>query len=242
MILEKALSIERWSNCVLKADRSVPLPHDEDFSSQKAGHLVLPALQFKPKALGGMLTNHALGAHMQIHKKYVDKTRELVADTDLAEKPLLDVIKEVGKEDKNGSLFRNASQAWNHAFYWMSISPPGQDTSPKDELLDAVKAEYGDIDACREKMIDEAAKLFGSGWLWLVKIGDKPEIVLSKDAMSPLLQESMLPLLCIDLWEHAYFYDYYSDKGSYLNNAVNGLLNWRFADRNWNRQADDASA
>ena len=233
-MLEKTLNLGRWSGCVLKDDKSIPAPDEENLGAQKAGHLILPALSYRSRNLGGAVSRKTIEAHMLIHKKYVDKTRELVSGTDFEEMPLDEVVRKTS-EDRNSELFLNASQAWNHAFYWMSISPPGKDTAPTGELLKAIKAEFKDVDACREEMIKEALRLFGSGWLWMVKEGDKPKIVISKDAVSPLVKKEMQPLFCIDLWEHAYFLDHKGDRGDYINVAVRGLLNWGFADRNWVR-------
>jgi Fe-Mn family superoxide dismutase len=233
-VLEKTLNLSRWSGFVLKEGGEPPDEQDSSFGAQKAGKIVLPALSYKSRNLGGAVSKKAIEAHMLLHKKYVDKTRELVTGTDLADMTLDEVVRKTS-EDRNNQLFQNASQAWNHAFYWMSISPPGQDTSPKSDLLKAVNAEYKSVDGCREELIKEAGNVFGSGWVWLVRNGDKAEIIISKDATSPLVKEGLKPLFCIDLWEHAYFLDHRGDRAAYINLAVKGLLNWGFADRNWAR-------
>jgi Fe-Mn family superoxide dismutase len=114
----------------------------------------------------------------------------------------------------------------------MSISPPGKDTAPKSSLLEAVKEKFGGIEECRSALIKEGSKLFGSGYVWLVQENESLSVVLIKDAMNPLV-EDLRPLLCLDLWEHAYYLDYEGDRMSYLDSGVKELLNWGFADRNW---------
>jgi superoxide dismutase, Fe-Mn family len=231
-MLEKSLGLNRWSGNVLKEQGPVP-PPESDMSLAEAGKLVLPALPYKARNLGGALSRQTIDAHMHLHKRYVDRVRELVTGTDFETMPLIKVVRAAHKDDKNGELFRMAAQAWNHSLYWLSISPPGQDTSPKGDLLKAISSEFGSLDDFRRELIDTANKSFGSVWLWLVKEDDKPKIVVSKDAMTPAVVESMKPLFCIDLWEHAYYLDYYGDRRAYIDKAVLGLLNWRVADNNW---------
>jgi len=229
-MLEDAFGFRVWSNFLSKEGKTEPGGDPTDSLGVKASALVMPKLDYKPADLHKVLTKASLDAHLKIHKRYVDKTRELTHGTEFADMPLSKVVVESGKKDKK--LFQNASQAWNHAFYWLSISPPGQDTSPTGALLDAVNKSYGSVDECRAQMASTANKFFGSGWLWIVRDGDTPAVITTMNAGNPLTEKTT-PIACIDLWEHAYFLDYKDDRESYVDSAIKDLLNWGFADRNW---------
>lgn len=224
-MLEKVLHLTCWAD-ILKAKKP-----DTD-EAKTAADLLMPELPFKPGDLDPILSRSTIDAHQQIHKNYVDRTRELVRGTPYADMSLGEVVRRSAQQERDSKLFRNASQAWNHAFYWLSISPPGQDTAPKGSLLDAVNGKFGSIEECRDALVQESSKMFGSGYVWLVQEEDELTVVLSKDAMSPLA-EDLRPLLCLDLWEHAYYLDYEGDRKSYVDSGIKQLLNWGFADRNW---------
>jgi Fe-Mn family superoxide dismutase len=225
--MQDIIGLRQWAR-VLKADKGDTKKPEEE---SPTGELRLQELPYKAKDLGGILSSKTIEAHLQLTKKYVDKTRELVQNTEYAKLGLDEVVVKTSSDFTN-PLFRNASQAWNHAFYWMCISPPEQDTMPTGDLLQAVEKTYGSADKCREEMIKEGSKVFGSGWLWLNRSGDGLAIYITANARSPL-PEKEVPLLCIDLWEHAYYLDYEIDRASYLDSSVKQLLNWGFADKNW---------
>ncbi|MCW1429756.1 superoxide dismutase [Novosphingobium sp. JCM 18896] len=167
------------------------------------------------------------GAH---HKTYVDKTNDAIAGTKLADADLNDVVK-AAKDD--AKLFNNASQVWNHGFYWHSLTP--DTTAPSDALAKAIDRDFGSLDAFKEKLEAEAVGHFGSGWAWLVLKGDKLEIVSTHDAHSPFSDDSGIPLLTIDVWEHAYYLDSQNKRPAYVKAVLDKLLNWRFASENFER-------
>ena len=133
---------------------------------------------------------------------YVAKLNELILDTPFARQPLEDIILAA-----DGAVYNNAAQAWNHEFYFEELSPNPQ-TAPTGALLDAVVRTFGSVDALKERMNREAVGLFGSGWVWLAadRQGDLV-IVATPNAGNPLRQ-GLVPLLCLDVWEHAYYIDY----------------------------------
>lgn len=225
-MLEEALSLGKWSR-ILKQKRGA-----EEGDELPASKIVMTELPFKPSELDPVLSSSTVDAHQRIHKDYIDRTRELVQGTPYAEMSLREVVRRSGENEKDSDLFRNAAQAWNHAFYWLSISPPGQDTAPRGDLLDIIREKFGSIEACREKIIGVADESFGSGYVWVVQEEDTVSVLLTKDAMTPIAK-GLKPLLCLDLWEHAYYLDYEGDRMSYVDSGVKELLNWGFADRNW---------
>ena len=247
MDLKQALNLGGWSHRLTKKDSDSESDSDSSSDSssdseaidvnQEVGELKLPKLPFKSKDLQDILSSDTLDEHMKLHKQYVDHTREMVVGTKLEKMELDDVVKLTARKPES-KLFLNAAQAWNHAFYWRSISPPNQDTAPKGDLGNIVNQTFGSIDACREKLIKSASEVFGSGWVWLVQKDGKLSIMTTQGAGTPVQTKGVIPLLCIDLWEHAYYLDYKSDRMSYMDSAVKQLLNWGFADDNWEAKED----
>lgn len=170
--------------------------------------------------------------HGKHHKGYVDKTNAAIEGTDLSDKGLNDVVKAAAAK-KDTKLFNQAAQAWNHGFYWHSLSPDGG--KPETALAAAIDSAFGSFDAMAEKLAAEAEGHFGSGWAWLVADGDTLRIATTHDAGCPLTEDGGRPLLVIDVWEHAYYLDRKNDRKAYLKAAL-GLLNWQFADANFARR------
>jgi Fe-Mn family superoxide dismutase len=183
----------------------------------------LPKLPFAIDALEPHISAETLETHHgKHHKGYVDKLNELAKGTRFAEMELEDVVQQSG-----GDLFNNAAQAWNHAFYWQSLSPGGGG-EPKGELAAAIARSFGSFREFKRRFGEAAAGLFGSGWVWLVR---KPDgslgIVETSNADNPLVDEDS-PLLTCDVWEHAYYLDRRNDRAAYVE-AFWELVHWQFA-------------
>lgn len=191
----------------------------------------LTPLPYLPEALEPHISRRTVELHHGAHHKgYVDQTNEAIEDTDLAEAELNEIVlAALGKE----KLFNSASQAWNHGFYWHSLS--AGTTSPSDRLRAAIERDFGSIDGLRKKLIEEATGHFASGWAWLVATGDALEVISTQDARSPLSEDAGNPLLTIDVWEHAYYLDAQNKRPAYVSAVVDNLLDWRFASENYER-------
>jgi Fe-Mn family superoxide dismutase len=190
----------------------------------------LPALPYAPDALAPHMSAETLEFHHgKHHKAYVDKTNGLVAGTDLANASLSAVIK-AAKETGNTGLFNNSAQIWNHSFFWQCLSPEQQ--QPSGKLADLIADSFGTADALVKKLIEESTNHFASGWGWLVLDGDKLGIGSLHDADTPLVHEGMVPLLTIDVWEHAYYIDYRNARPKYLEAVTANLINWEFVAQN----------
>lgn len=199
-------------------------------SNQNTGSTphVLPPLPYADNALEPIISANTLGFHYgKHHKTYVDNLNKLVTATDLADLSLEEVITATaGKADKVG-IFNNAAQIWNHTFYWNSLSPKGGGEPPA-ALKQKIEAAFGSVDACKKELATAATTQFGSGWAWLVKDGDKLQVVKTGNADLPLTK-GMKPLLTIDVWEHAYYLDYQNRRPDYVNAVLDKLINWGFA-------------
>lgn len=122
--------------------------------------------------------------------------------------------------------FNDAAQVWNHDFFWESMQPGGGD-SPQLGLLKQIEKDFGSFTDFKEKFIEAASTFFGSGWVWLVlKRNEKRlEVVKTSNAITPIVWDD-IPLLCLDMWEHAYYLDYQNDKATYANVFMDHLVSW----------------
>ncbi len=192
---------------------------------------VLPPLPYAENALEPFITAKTMSFHYgKHHKGYVDTLNKLIAGTDLADMPLETIITSTAGQPERTAIFNNAAQAWNHTFYWKSISPKGGGEPPA-ALKQKIEASFPSLDACKKELASAAVSQFGSGWAWLVLDGDKLKVVKTGNADVPLVT-GMKPLLAIDVWEHAYYLDYQNRRADYVNSMLDKLINWEFALQN----------
>ena len=200
-------------------------------SNEKIGSstaYVLPPLPYAQNALEPVISANTISFHYgKHHKGYIDNLNKLVIGTEFVGMPLDKIITATaGKADK-AAIFNNAAQAWNHAFYWNSLTPNGGGEPPAT-LKIKIEASFGSMDACKKELAAAATTQFGSGWAWLVLDGDNLKVVKTSNADSPLTK-GMKPLLTIDVWEHAYYLDYQNRRADYVNAVLDKLINWNFA-------------
>jgi len=194
----------------------------------------LPPLPFDKTALEPVLSAESFDYHHgKHHKAYVDKVNGWIDEKGLAGKSLLEVIKLArGAADK--PLFNNAAQIWNHSFFWQCLAPAGS-TTPSDKLAKAIEAGFGDQKTLLDKLAAEAVAHFGSGWAWLVWDGDAIKITSLHDADTPVAND-MVPMLTIDVWEHAYYIDYRNARPKFAEEVLAKTINWDFVSQNLDGQ------
>ena len=189
----------------------------------------LPLLPYALEALEPHVSRKTLAVHHgNHHAAYVDKTRALVQRTPLEAASLEEIVR--SQADKPGPLFNAAAQAWNHAFLWHSMRPNGggDATGP---VAKRIEKDFGSHNAFRQQFVKAATEQFASGWAWLVLDGDKLRIVATSNAATPLIG-SQVPLLTLDVWEHAYYLDYQHRRLDYVTAYLAHLVNWEFANAN----------
>ena len=188
----------------------------------------LPELPYDYDALAPHISGRTVELHYEKHHKgYMRKLEKGVADSSLADETLENIMR-----SSNGSVFNNAAQVWNHSFYWLSMTPDDQE-GPTGALAEALARDLGGIEGFKEKFAAIARGEFGSGWAWLVARPDRTlEVLSTTDAENPLAADKR-PLLTLDVWEHAYYLDYQNERGRYVASFLDHLLNWRFAERNF---------
>jgi len=198
-----------------------------------SGPFSLPSLPYDEDALAPVISARTLAFHHgKHHKGYIDKLNKLVGGTPFAGMTLDEVVKQTaGRKDK-ADLFNNAAQAWNHAFYWHSLSP--KPTKPGAALAAAITRDFGDLETLKAEFSKKATGHFASGWAWLVLKDKNLKIVDTADADTPLTSGGTC-LLTIDVWEHAYYLDRQNKREAYVKAVVDKLLNWDFASANFKK-------
>jgi superoxide dismutase, Fe-Mn family len=186
----------------------------------------LPKLPYSNDALAPHISPETIAFHYgKHHLAYINKLNELLEGSELAGMPLIELIKIT-----SGPTFNNAAQAFNHEFYWNSLSPKGGG-KPTGDIADAINAVWGSFEAFREKFSQAAVSNFGSGWTWLTRNPrGQLDIVNTGNAGNPIT-EGHTPILTLDVWEHSYYVDYRNARAKYVE-AFWNLVNWDFANRN----------
>lgn len=193
--------------------------------------ILLPELPYGKDALAPHISANTLDFHYgKHHKTYVDNLNKLIAGTDLAEKPLEEIIKIAAKDSAKAGIFNNAAQVWNHTFYWRCLKKSGGGI-PTGTIAAKINATWGSYDKFAEELKNAGVTQFGSGWAWLVLEGNQLKITKTANADTPLAH-GQKPLLTIDVWEHAYYLDYQNRRPDYLLAVIQNLINWNFVNGN----------
>ncbi len=191
----------------------------------------LPALPYAQDALEPHITANTLSFHHgKHHNTYVTNLNNMVADSDLANKSLEEIITTVAGDAGKAGIFNNAAQVWNHTFYWNSMSPNGGG-APTGAIADKINADFGSFDKFVEEFKVAATTQFGSGWAWLVLDGGTLKVTKTGNADSPIAH-GQTPILTIDVWEHAYYLDFQNRRPDYISTFLGSLVNWDFANAN----------
>lgn len=166
--------------------------------------------------------------HDKHYAGYVAKLNELIDGTRYATLPLEEIVM-----TSDGAIFNNAAQAWNHVFYFEQFSPTPHH-HPSDGLRMAIDAEFGSLEALKERMTTHATTLFGSGWVWLAADRDGRLFIISKPNAGTPLTDDLTPLIAIDVWEHAYYLDYRNMRKNSVEDFWK-ILDWRVIDERYDR-------
>lgn len=191
---------------------------------------VLAELPYPLDALGPHMSAETLEFHHgKHHAAYVAKLNELLVGHAWADLPLTDLIRTAHATPGADAIFNNAAQHWNHAQFWNGMRPQGGGAIP-GELEKALIASFGSVDAFRTDFVKAGLAQFGSGWVWLVRAGDRLEITNTSNADNPLTTDKR-PLIGCDVWEHAYYIDYRNRRLGFLNAYLDHLVDWETAAR-----------
>ncbi|MGH8137617.1 MAG: superoxide dismutase [Steroidobacteraceae bacterium] len=196
--------------------------------------ITLPPLPYALDALEPYISRRTLAAHHgHHHAAYVAKTRALIQRTPLESASLEEVVLASAQQDK--ALFNVSAQAWNHEFYWRSVRPGGGGEA-SGAIAELIEESFGSHRTFSQQVVTVAGDQFGSGWAWLVLEAGRMRIIPTPNAQTPLTTKQV-PLLTIDVWEHAYYLDYQHRRLDYIAAFLGHLIDWDFANQNLARQA-----
>jgi Fe-Mn family superoxide dismutase len=185
----------------------------------------LPPLPYDYNALEPTIDEQTMQIHHdKHHQAYVTNANAALEGTDLADASPEEVVRNLDRipEDKRTAVRNNAGGHVNHTMFW-EIMRPGGPGSPGGALAQAIDA-YGGVDKVKADVNDAGVKRFGSGWAWVVKDGNGIAVMSTPNQDSPLM-EGKVPILGVDVWEHAYYLKYQNRRPDYLQ-AWWDVVNW----------------
>ena len=184
-------------------------------------------LNYDKDALEPYISKNTLDFHYDKHlATYITNLNNLIKDSKFSEFSLKKIIIESSQKNENASIFNNASQVFNHDFFFKSLSLNSSVDFP-NQLLVSFNSKQHFIYEFKKV----ANSLFGSGWVWLVKEAGDYKIVKTSNADNPIAH-NQTPLLTLDLWEHSYYLDYQNRRADYIDAFLNHLINWEFVQSN----------
>lgn len=187
----------------------------------------LPELPYAYDALDPVIDAMTMETHhSKHHNGYTVKTNKFVEQYNLESKPVLQLFTEIGKHPV--AVRNNAGGFYNHALFWTFLTPGGSEF--KGEIAEAIKAEFESFEQFKSEFEKQAATQFGSGWAWLVLTTDGKLAVTQSsnqdNPLMPVLDVNGIPLLNLDVWEHAYYLAYKNKRGDYITNFWD-IVNWK---------------
>ncbi|MDP3987388.1 MAG: superoxide dismutase [Nanoarchaeota archaeon] len=195
----------------------------------------LPELGYGYDALEPFIDAHTMEIHYtKHHQTYVDKLNAALEKyPELGDKSAGELISDLDSvpEEIRNAVRNHGGGHVNHTFFWQILK---KDVEAKGEIVEAIKEKFGSLEEFKEKFKETALGVFGSGWAWLVFNDGELEIVAMKNQDSPL-SEGMIPLLGIDVWEHAYYLKYQNKRPDYIDAFFN-VINWEKVDENLLRE------
>lgn len=183
-------------------------------------------LPFDGGALEPFLSRRTLDDHHQYYVRCLDELERLIPEGSLTLR-----LHQIA-DSATGRVFNLAAEALNHEMYWQSLSATSQ--APVDpELAVRIIQDFGSLEGFFRRFAAAARGQFAAGWIWLAldRRSEKLDVLSTRDAMNPR-HLGYVPLLALDLWEHAYFLDYQHRRDDYVEAFLRRHLNWRYVEAN----------
>jgi superoxide dismutase, Fe-Mn family len=179
--------------------------------------------------------------HDKHHQAYVDNANKALEGTEWADRPVEQVlgVLDLVPEDKRTAVRNNAGGHANHTLFWEIMSPDGGG-EPEGDLAAAIDEVFGGLDDLKQLVNDTGVKRFGSGWTWLVHDGTGLAVYSTANQDSPIMEDDV-PLLGIDVWEHAYYLKYQNRRPDYLEAWWN-VVSWPAVAERFDRAAAEVGA
>lgn len=188
----------------------------------------MPRLPYPINGLEPVISAETIEFHYGKHlQTYVNNLTNLSKGTEYEQKDIEDIVSAA----PDGGIFNNAGQVLNHALYFLQFTTPGQSKGPEGRLAELIARDFGNLNELKRQMEEASIGLFGSGWAWLSLDKDgKLQISKESNAGNPL-RRGHKPLLCIDVWEHAYYIDYRNRRADHVKKLWD-IIDWKaVADR-----------
>jgi superoxide dismutase, Fe-Mn family len=196
----------------------------------------LPKLPYDYDALEPIIDKMTMTIHHdKHHQAYVDNLNKAVAGTEWASKSIDDLVKNVKEipQTKRAAVINNGGGHWNHTFFWTIMAPKGHGGEASGDLAKSIES-FGGIAKLMGEVQTKGLGRFGSGWVWVVAAKDgKLDVVSTANQDSPLMAGRM-PILGIDVWEHAYYLKYQNRRADYLK-AWWDVANWKAINENFEK-------
>jgi superoxide dismutase, Fe-Mn family len=186
----------------------------------------LPALPYDHAALEPHIDARTMEIHHgKHHQAYVDNANKALEGTEWADRSIEDILTDVEilPDAIKAAVRNNVGGHANHSLFWTIMGPDGGG-EPEGALADAINDSIGGVEQLKQAINDGGVKRFGSGWTWLVWDGTGLAVYSTPNQDSPIMQ-SHVPLLGIDVWEHAYYLNYQNRRPDYLAAWWN-VVNW----------------
>lgn len=191
---------------------------------------VLPALQYSYDALVPHIDSTTMRIHYSNHHRtYVNNLNAAIdRHPELKNRGLEELLSGITAipADIRIAVRNNGGGHYNHSFFWMLLTP--KQTKPSLKLEKAIVSGFGSMDSFKAEFEKAAAARFGSGWVWLIVSDGKLKIVSTPNQDNPVMgdaPEKGVPVMALDVWEHAYYLKYQSNRGAYVK-AFWNILNW----------------
>ena len=184
----------------------------------------LPKLEYEYNALEPHIDEETMRIHhSKHHQAYTNNFNKAIENTDLKDKKPEDIIRDLNKvpEDIRTAVRNNGGGYINHKLFWQILK---KDVEFKGEIAEAIKEKFESYEKFKKEFSNAALTQFGSGWAWLVISNEGLEIVKTGNQDSPLT-DGKTPLLCLDVWEHAYYIKYQNKRPEYVENFFS-VINW----------------
>jgi len=169
--------------------------------------------------------------HTKHHQAYITKVNGALEGTGLSDGCVDELISDLSKvpDDKRGAVRNNGGGHANHSLFW-TVMGPGKGGQPSGDLAGAIDSDLGGFDSFKDAFSNAAATRFGSGWAWLYVQDGKLAVGSTANQDSPLMGESVagiggVPILGLDVWEHAYYLNYQNRRPDYVAAFFN-VINW----------------
>lgn len=195
----------------------------------------LPTLKYDYKALEPYIDALTMEIHhTKHHGAYTNNLNAAIEGTSLSSLSIEDILKDISKQSP--AVRNNGGGYYNHNLFWETMSPNGGG-EPKGELLKSIIKNFGSFAEFKEKFNSAATTRFGSGWAWLVLSNSELKVFSTPNQDNPLMDVSEikgLPLLGLDVWEHAYYLKYQNRRPEYIQNFWN-VVDWNYVEKRFEK-------